>query len=68
MKDRGTTVATLAEIIQREVNPFDPVTLKTGNFWTDDKQKDIPTVTSIHQEAIQETENFLHTVAKYNHY
>ncbi len=67
MKDRGTTVATLAEIIQREVNPFDPVTLKTGNFWTDDKQKDIPTVTSIHQEAIQETENFLHTVAKDHH-
>ena len=67
MKDRGMTVATLAEIIQREVNPFDPVTLKTGNFWTDDKQKDIPTVTSIHQEAIEETENFLHTVAKDHH-
>ena len=60
-------MATLAEIIQREVNPFDPVTLKTGNFWTDDKQKDIPTVTSIHQEAIQEIENLLHTVAK-DHY
>ena len=60
-------MATLAEIIQREVNPFDPVTLKTGNFWTDDKQKNIPTVTSIHQEAIQEIENLLHTVAK-DHY
>ena len=60
-------MATLAEIIQREVNPFDPVTLKTGNFWTDDKQKEIPTVTSIHQEVIQETESFLHTVAKDHH-
>ena len=60
-------MATLAEIIQQEVNPFDPVTLKTGNFWTDDKQKDIPTVSSIHQEAIEEIENLLHTVAK-DHY
>ncbi|MDJ0690744.1 MAG: hypothetical protein QNJ41_19815 [Xenococcaceae cyanobacterium MO_188.B32] len=60
-------MATLADIIQREVNPFDPVTLKTGNFWTDDKQKDIPTVTSIHQEAIQEIKNLLHTVAR-DHY
>ena len=60
-------MATLAEIIQREVNPFDPVTLKTGNFWTDDKQKNIPTVSSIHQEAIEEIENLLHTVAK-DHY
>ena len=60
-------MATLAEIIQREVNPFDPVTLKTGNFWTDDKQASIPTVTSIHQEAIQEIENLLHTVAQ-DHY
>lgn len=60
-------MATLAEIIQREVNPFDPVTLKTGNFWTDDKQKDITPVTSIHQEAIQEIENLLHDVAK-DHY
>lgn len=60
-------MATLTEIIQREVNPFDPVTLKTGNFWTDDKQKDISTVSSIHQEAIEEIENLMHMVAKDHH-
>jgi hypothetical protein len=27
-------MATLDEIILREVNPFDPVSFITGNFWT----------------------------------
>ena len=60
-------MATLAEIIQREANPFDPVTLKTGNFWTDKRQQDIPPVTSIHQEAIQAIEHLLHNIAQ-DHY
>jgi hypothetical protein len=58
-----TNVATLAEIIQREVNPFDPVTLKTGNFWTDDKKRSIPTVQSIHQQGIEQIQTTLKTVS-----
>lgn len=64
-KDKSNTMATLKEIIQREPNPFDPVTLKTGNFWTDNKN--IATVNSIHQEAIEEIENLLYSVAKDRH-
>jgi hypothetical protein len=56
-------VATLAQIIQREVNPFDPVTLKTGNFWTDDKQKSVTTVESIHLEAINLVQTTLKDVS-----
>ncbi len=36
-------MATLKEIIQREVNPFDSVTFTTGNFWTEDNQSNIAT-------------------------
>ncbi len=64
---RGFIVATLKEIIQREVNPFDSVTFTTGNFWTDDKQSSKATVESIHQSAITQIETILQSVIKDNH-
>lgn len=59
-------MATLKQIIQREVNPFDSVTFTTGNFWTQSDQATIETVDSIHQSAITQVENTLQYVAKDN--
>lgn len=59
-------MATLKEIIQREVNPFDSVTFTTGNFWTEDHQSTVATVQSIHQSAITQVQNTLEYVTKDN--
>ena len=59
-------MATLKEIIQREVNPFDSVTFTTGNFWTEDKQPSSATVESIHQSAIDQIQNTLQSVIRDN--
>jgi hypothetical protein len=53
----------IEEIIKREVNPFDLLNLKPGNFWGE-KQDSALTVESIHQEAIAEIEELLDLVAK----
>ena len=53
----------IEEIIKREVNPFDLLNLKPGNFWGE-KQDSALTVESIHQEAIAEIETLLDLVAK----
>ena len=60
-------MATLKEIIQREVNPFDPVTFTTGNFWTQSDRSTVATVESIHQTAITQVQNTLKSVIKDNH-
>ncbi|MGK7917350.1 MAG: ATP-binding protein, partial [Prochloraceae cyanobacterium] len=57
-------MASLKEVIQREVNPFDSSTFRTGNFWTENNQAAIETVESIHQEAIEEITEILNLVAK----
>ena len=59
-------MATLKEIIQREVNPFDAVTFATGNFWTEDNQSTVATVESIHQSAITQIQHTLECVIKDN--
>lgn len=56
-------MATIDEIIQQEVNPFDPVTFYTGDFWQESQQSGL-TVDSIHQEAIAEITELLNQVAK----
>lgn len=55
-------MATLAEIIQKEANPFDPVTFKTGNFWTNNQQFIITNIESIHQEEINQIKNIFNLV------
>jgi hypothetical protein len=57
-------VATLREIIQREVNPFDSVTFRTGNFWTETQQHSRATVESIHQEAVIQIRDTLQQVIR----
>ncbi|MBD2185866.1 ATP-binding protein [Aerosakkonema funiforme] len=56
-------MASIDDIIRREVNPFDPTTFKPGNFWRE-KQDAKLTVDSIHQEAIAEIEELLDLIAK----
>lgn len=55
-------MTTIKEIIQREVNPFDPVTLKTGNFWREEQQVWQSGVASIHQEIITQVTQILDLV------
>lgn len=55
-------MAHIDEIIKREVNPFDTITFRPGNFWGE-KQDSALTVESIHQEAVVEIEALLDRVA-----
>ncbi|AUT02414.1 KAP family P-loop domain-containing protein [Nostoc sp. CENA543] len=56
-------MTSINEIIKREINPFDLVNLKSGNFWSE-KQGFESVVESIHQEAISEIEALLDLVEK----
>ncbi|MFN6514941.1 MAG: ATP-binding protein [Nostoc sp. CreGUA01] len=58
-------MASINDIIKREVNPFDLVNLRTGNFWVQNHELE-SVVESIHQEAITEIEGFLDLVARDN--
>jgi hypothetical protein len=55
-------MTSIEELLKREVNPFDLINLKPGNFWGE-KQDSALTVESIHQEAIAEIEMLLNLVA-----
>ncbi|TBR60314.1 KAP family P-loop domain-containing protein [Westiellopsis prolifica IICB1] len=54
-------MTSINDIIKREVNPFDLVNLRIGNFWTE-HQDSKSVVESIHQEAISEIEEILDLV------
>ena len=56
-------MASIEQIIQREINPFDTVTFHTGNFWQE-KQAENFTVDSIHQIEIQQIHKLLDLVIK----
>lgn len=56
-------MTSIEELIKREVNPFDLINLKPGNFWQEQQDSEL-TVESIHQEAIAEIEELLDLVAK----
>ncbi len=58
-------MTSINNIIKREVNPFDLINLKPGNFWGE-KQDSSNSVDSIHQEVISEVEGFLDLVNKDN--
>jgi len=59
-------MASLDQIIRQEINPFDPVTFKTGDFWQE-RQDQAITVDSIHQNVITQIEGVLDQVTK-DHY
>ncbi|MGF1522898.1 MAG: AAA family ATPase [Leptolyngbyaceae cyanobacterium] len=51
----------LQQIIQRNVNPFDPATFKPGNFWQDSPDMALE-VDTIHQPVLQAVDTALATV------
>ncbi|MBW4508122.1 MAG: ATP-binding protein [Scytonematopsis contorta HA4267-MV1] len=55
-------MTSIDELIKREVNPFDLINTKVGNFWGE-SQDSTQTVESIHQEAINEIDDLLNLVA-----
>ncbi|WP_392532113.1 ATP-binding protein [Nostoc sp. C117] len=58
-------MASINDIIKREVNPFDLVNLKTGNFWGQNQDLE-SMVESIHQDAITQIEGLLNLVTTDN--
>ncbi len=56
-------MTSIDRIIRKEVNPFDPATFQTGDFW-EDRQDQAIAVDSIHQNVITEIEEILDRVAQ----
>ena len=59
-------MASIDQIIQRELNPFDPATLYTINFWQEQQNPSL-NVDSIHQSIITDIEMVLEKVAQEHH-
>ncbi len=55
-------MATIQEIIKQAQNPFDPVTVTTGNFWEDPENSALKAVKSIHQDEINQIATTLSAV------
>ncbi|MEO0534611.1 MAG: ATP-binding protein [Cyanobacteria bacterium P01_A01_bin.123] len=51
-------MASLKQLIQRHVNPFDPTTFKPGNFWQEQQNSQLE-VTGIHQDVLVEIDRLL---------
>ncbi|WP_424095375.1 AAA family ATPase [Moorena producens] len=56
-------MATIQEIIKQALNPFDPVTFATGNFW-EDPDNGAVNVNSIHQHEINQITTTLSAVTQ----
>ncbi len=54
-------MASLQQIIQEALNPFDSTTFRPGNFWQEQQATHF-TVDSIHQNVVQEIENLLQQI------
>ena len=59
-------MAPIDQIIRQEINPFDPVTFQTGNFWQE-RQDQAIAVDSIHQSVITQIEGVLDQITQ-DHY
>ncbi|MCT7960759.1 ATP-binding protein [Laspinema sp. D1] len=59
-------MVSIETIIQRSVNPFDPISFKTGNFWRENQEASL-TVDSIHKEAMVEIETLVDQMAQDHH-
>lgn len=53
---------TIEELIRQEINPFDQINFKPGNFWTE--AQELALVESIHQQELWEIEALLKQVAQ----
>lgn len=59
----GFHVASLDQLIRKNINPFDPTTFKPGNFWKE-QQEASQNVESIHAHAIDSVEQTLSDVIR----
>ncbi len=59
-------MTSIDQIIHRELNPFDPVTLYTINFWQEQQNPSL-NVDSIHQNIITDIEVILEQIAQEHH-
>lgn len=55
-------MASIEQLIQKSINPFDPTTFKPGNFWQE-SQSQAHEVSSIHQHVVDSVETALMQVA-----
>lgn len=55
-------MASLEQLIRKNLNPFDPTTFKPGNFWKE-SQNESQEVTSIHEHVVDSVELALNQVA-----
>ena len=55
-------MASLDQLIRKNLNPFDPTTFKPGNFWKE-SQDESQEVTSIHEHVVDSVELALNQVA-----
>ncbi len=56
-------MASLDQLIRKNINPFDPTTFKPGNFWQE-QQAESQNVASIHAHAIDSVEQTLSDVVR----
>jgi Cdc6-like AAA superfamily ATPase len=53
----------IEQILRQEINPFDSVNFRPGNFWQETQDRAL-TIDSIHQEAIEEIANCLTLISR----
>jgi Cdc6-like AAA superfamily ATPase len=56
-------VTSLTQLIQKNINPFDPTTFKPGNFWRENQDQS-QEVTSIHEHVVDSVEQTLSEVLR----
>jgi hypothetical protein len=54
-------MASLEQIVQRAVNPFDSTTFRPGNFWHEERDPNT-TIASIHRHIVEDVEQVLEAV------
>jgi hypothetical protein len=57
-------MTSIHQLIQQEINPFDRVNLKPGNFWRSAQESSSSLVASIHQDALADITQRLEQVAQ----
>ena len=60
-------MATIDQVIQREFNPFDPVTFKTGHFWQEQSPDESQVLASIHQQELNKIDQIIEETKRDHH-
>jgi hypothetical protein len=60
-------MATIDQVIQREFNPFDPVTFKSGHFWQEKSPEKSQIIASIHQQELNQIDQTIKQTKRDHH-